>query len=163
MSNLCQIYVKKRVRRSCVPLDGLCIEALCDRIGTTKAERGAQDETDHFFRFDSGAFAGLPDWLRRTGGRYRTRRDSSLRRPDSPGVLRSGNARRPGADAACVPHPGGGSRRRGDQPGGGPGHRPGECRSAGGGRLQRQKRDRQRQRHPPLRHRVRDGLRRLRL
>ena len=68
-------------------------------------ERSAQDETDHFFRFDSGAFAGLPDRLRRTGGRYRTRRDSSLRRPDSPGVLRSGNARRPGADAACVPHP----------------------------------------------------------
>lgn len=28
------------------------------------------------------------------------------------GVLRSGNARRPGADAACVPRPGGGTRRR---------------------------------------------------
>ena len=70
-----------------------------------RTERSAQDETDLFFRFDSGAFAGLPARLRRTGGRYRTRRDSSLRRPDSPGVLRSGNARRPGADAACVPDP----------------------------------------------------------
>ena len=54
---------------------------------------------------DSDTFDRLLDRLRRKGGRHCTRRASSLRRPDSPGVLRSGNARRPGADTGCVLRP----------------------------------------------------------